>query len=142
VVKAGEYDTFVAADIPGIIKDAHLGKGLGTRFLRHIERTEILLHLVEMTTEEGIDPFEHFEEINRELRSFSEALGEKEQIVAATKMDLSGAEERYLKFKERLDEEGTPVCPISSVTGRGIKELKFIVINKLKALKETGVRTT
>jgi GTP-binding protein len=141
VVKAGDFETFVAADIPGLIKNAHLGKGLGIRFLRHIERTALLLHLVDISQEAGGDPVQRFREINEELDSFSAALGEKEQIVAATKMDLPGAEGEFRKFKEFMDREGIQVYPVSAVTGAGVERLVYAINDSLKTLRETNVGT-
>lgn len=139
VVQAGDFDTFVAADLPGLIKGAHLGKGLGVRFLRHIERTDLLVHLVDMSEEKGGDPLQRFHEINDELNSFSIALGEKEQIAVATKMDVFNGEERCLKLEEGLKEEGIPVFPISSVTGFGLNKLIYAIMSRLKTLRNAEI---
>ncbi len=139
VVKAGDFESFLAADIPGLIKDAHLGKGLGIRFLRHIERTELLVHLVDTSEGSEDDPLKRYHEINRELRRFSTALGGREQIVAATKIDLSRAGELLHEFQARMDDEGVEVYPISSVTGEGLKELVYAIMSRLKRLRETRV---
>lgn len=139
VVQAGDFDTFVAADLPGLIKGAHLGKGLGVRFLRHIERTDLLVHLVDMSDEKVGDPLQRFHEINEELNSFSIALGEKEQIAVATKMDVSNGEERCLKLTESLKEEGIPVFPISSVTGFGLDKLIYAIMSRLKTLRNAEI---
>jgi len=136
VVKAGEFQSFIAADIPGLIKDAHLGKGLGMRFLRHIERTRLLVHLVDISERDGSHPYRRFKEINEELRCFSKALGEKEQVVVATKMDLPVAEENFSKFKELMNKEGHELYPVSSVTGRGLKELIYAIMDRLKTLQK------
>jgi len=136
VVKAGEFQSFVAADIPGLIKDAHLGKGLGMRFLRHIERTRLLVHLVDISERDESYPSRRFREINEELKCFSKALGEREQVVVATKMDLPIAEENFSKFKELMNMEGYELYPISSVTGRGLKELVYAIMDRLKTLQE------
>ena len=139
VVKAGDFESFLAADIPGLIRDAHLGKGLGIRFLRHIERTELLVHLVDTSEGSEDDPLKRYHEINRELRRFSTALGGREQIVAATKIDLSRAGELLHEFQARMDDEGVEVYPISSVTGEGLKELVYDIMSRLKRLRETRV---
>lgn len=142
VVKAGDFESFVASDIPGLIKGAHLGKGLGIRFLRHIERTQLLVHLVDMSQGTEGDPMQRFREINEELRCFSQALAEKEQIVVAAKMDLPGAEEHLRKFKELMDGEGLEVRVylISSVTGLGLKELIYAIMSRLKMHGEMSVK--
>ncbi|MGD8345050.1 MAG: GTPase ObgE [Desulfobacterales bacterium] len=121
VVETDWGDPFVVADIPGLIEGAHEGAGLGTRFLRHIERTRILIHLIDVG---GIDvghPRRHFKTVNRELKSFNPQLTEKPQIVALNKMDLPGAAKAAEAFVAALDPE--PVFLISAKENRGIKRL-------------------
>ena len=112
--------TFVACDIPGLIEGAHEGKGLGFEFLRHIERTRILLHLVDLAAVDGRDPVAAFEQLNRELAAYSGALAEKPQIIVANKMDLPDARERLAAFTQAV---GVTVWPISCATGAGIPAL-------------------
>jgi GTP-binding protein len=123
VVKYGEYKSFVVADIPGLIEGAHLGMGLGTRFLRHVERTSVLLHIIDIST----DPFEgalkDFETINNELASFNPAMAEKPQIVAINKIDLTATKERIEKETDIFKKKGIKIFPFSAVTGEGVKEL-------------------
>jgi GTP-binding protein len=121
VVETDWGDPFVVADIPGLIEGAHEGAGLGTRFLRHIERTRILIHLIDVG---GIDvghPRRHFKTVNRELKSFNPQLTEKPQIVALNKMDLPSAAKAAEAFVAALDPE--PVFLISAKENRGIKRL-------------------
>jgi GTP-binding protein len=123
VVKVGDYSSFVMADIPGLIEGAHTGVGLGDDFLRHIERTKVIIHVLDISGIEGRDPLEDFRRINQELEKFNEKLMERSQIVAANKMDLPDSEENFLKVKEVLEAEGYEVYPISAATGKGLKEL-------------------
>lgn len=123
VVDMGEGSGFVVADIPGIIEGAHEGVGLGHAFLRHVERTRILLHIVDVSGIEGRDPVEDFHAINRELKLYSEKLAEKPQIVLANKADLPMFEEQYVAFKEEMESLGHKVFPISAATKQGIQEV-------------------
>ncbi len=126
VVRVGDR-TFVAADIPGLIEGAHEGKGLGHEFLRHIERTKLLLHLID-ASEPYLDPLEAFKKINRELRLYSEKLSEKPQIVVLSKIDA--ADRKQLEKAERkLKALNLPVFKISAVTGEGVKDLLNFLAN-------------
>lgn len=131
VVVLDEERSFVAADLPGLIEGASEGKGLGDKFLKHIERTKVLLHLVDVGTEENADPFKIFKGINEELKAYNPSLLKKPQIVVPTKMDLPGAEERFQKLKKAL-EKRYPIFPISAWRKRGIKELLEGVWNILQ----------
>jgi GTP-binding protein len=123
------YDTnFVVADIPGLIDGAHLGRGLGDRFLRHIERTKLLIHLIDVATLEGRSPYEDYKKLNRELRLYSPALGEKNQIIALNKIDMA-SEEVIAALKKRFRKK---IYPISALTGEGVKELVSEVVKKLE----------
>lgn len=119
------FDTsFVMADIAGIIEGAHQGAGLGHKFLKHIERTKVLIHVVDVSGSEGRDPAEDFEKINDELRKYSPSLMKKPQIVAANKTDLLEAgDERYEEFRKFAEGKGYEVFPVSAASGKGIKEL-------------------
>jgi len=123
VVSADDDKTFVVADIPGLIEGAHLGHGLGIQFLRHIERTRLLAHLVDVS-ETGRDPVEDFEIIMTELASFSEDLAHKPMILVATKIDAAQDEERVTALKKLARRKKMPFFAISAVTGEGIAKLK------------------
>lgn len=124
VVSLGDHRTFVVADIPGLIEGAHLGHGLGTQFLRHIERTRLLAHLVDVSEASGRDPVHDFEVVVEELGSFSEALTAKPMIVVATKMDAAQDRARVESLKKVAEERSLPFYAISSVTGEGVERLK------------------
>ena len=119
IVELSGYRRFVIADIPGLIEGAHEGAGLGDAFLRHIERTRILLHMVDICPPAG-DPREAYRTIKAELRQYSPALADKPMIVAANKMDLTGSEEGLRRLADELDVD---VIPISAVTGGGLEGL-------------------
>ena len=121
VVETGWSDPFVVADIPGLIEGAHAGAGLGTQFLRHIERTRILIHLIDAGTIDPEHPLEHLKTVNRELKSFNPRLMQKPQIVVLNKMDLPGAREAADAFEAALGTE--PVILISALKKRGLKRL-------------------
>ncbi|WP_027338581.1 GTPase ObgE [Halonatronum saccharophilum] len=123
VVKVGDYSSFVMADIPGLIEGAHSGVGLGDDFLRHIERTKVIIHVIDASGIEGRDPLKDFERINLELKKFNEKLLERPQIVAANKMDISQGAQNIDKIKEELEAKGYEVYPISAVTGEGVEDL-------------------
>ncbi len=134
VVDMGEGSGFVVADIPGIIEGAHEGVGLGHKFLRHVERTRVLLHIVDVSGIEGRDPLADFDAINNELKLYSPKLAEKPQIVLANKMDIPSFEENYEKFKETLEERGYQVFPISAATRQGMKEVLNLTWETLSKL--------
>ena len=123
VVDLGERGTFVACDIPGLIEGAHEGKGLGTQFLRHLERTRLLVHVVDLAGVDGHDPVEAFHQVNRELEAYSAALGERVRVVAANKMDLPEAAANLAAFNASVADARLQVCPISCATGQGLREL-------------------
>ena len=119
------FDTgFGMADIAGIIEGAHLGTGLGHKFLKHIERCKMLIHVVDVSGSEGRDPREDFDKINEELKQYSEKLIRKPQIVAANKIDLIGPDSpEYLQFKEYVEEKGYKVFPMSAPAKTGVREI-------------------
>ena len=123
VVDLGDFRTFVIADIPGLIEGAHEGHGLGDRFLRHIERTMLLLHLVDVSSASGRDSVSDYEVINRELAAYNAALATREQIVVATKIDALDEPERLEQLKDCAARDARQFFAISSVTGQGVREL-------------------
>lgn len=134
VVKADDNRSFVVADMPGLIEGAHTGAGLGHQFLRHIERTRLLVHLLDLSGATGRDPLEDFDIINKEIASFNPKLAELPQIVALTKMDVPGAEENSAPVARTLRERGYEVHQISAVTGQGVDELVYAIAEKLDKL--------
>lgn len=138
VVEVGDGRSFVMADLPGLIEGAHEGVGLGHEFLRHVERTRIIVHVVDMAGTEGRDPFEDWEKINDELTLYNAKLEERPQIVAANKMDMPGAEEYLAEFKRRLAETGRDIAvyPISAIAKSGVQELLYKVADLLETIPE------
>ncbi len=139
VVDLGDFRTFVVADIPGLIEGAHQGAGLGDRFLRHIERTKLLLHLVDVSSFSGREPVEDYLTVNRELRSYNPALASRPQIVVATKIDALDDRARLELLREQAAAEGLAFFAISSVTNQGTQELVAAIaarLDELKALSE------
>jgi GTPase len=124
VAQVSGFRSFVVADIPGLIEGAHLGHGLGIQFLRHIERTRLLAHLVDVSDASGRDPVEDFEIVMRELASFSEELAAKPMIVVASKMDAAQDVERVASLRDLARTRGLDYFEISSATGQGIETLK------------------
>ena len=133
-VVAADEESFVAADIPGLIEGSHEGAGLGLQFLRHIERTRMLLHVVDVSGVEGRDPVTDFDLINAELAHYSEALAQKPQIVAANKTDLPTAAENVGRLTDHASKRNVEVYPISAATGAGVKELLRAVMRMLPSL--------
>ncbi len=136
VVSVGDYRTFVVADIPGLIEGASEGAGLGDRFLRHVERTKLILHLVDVSSISGRDPVEDYEIINNELANYDEDLSERPQIVVATKLDALDDEERLENLRKRAESDGKDFLEISAVTNQGTQELIFVVSQRLDEIKE------
>ena len=133
VVRVGPEQSFVCADIPGLIEGAAEGVGLGHAFLRHVERCRLLLHVVDVSGCEGRDPKQDFEQINHELVGFSAELAERPQIVLGNKCDIA-TEEQIADFKAYVEEKGYTFMPISAATRQGIDKLPAIVYNRLKEL--------
>lgn len=136
VVDMGEGNAFVIADIPGIIEGAHEGVGLGHEFLRHVERTRVLLHFVDVSGSEGRNPIEDVHTINNELLSYSEKLAEKPQIIVANKTDILQSAEDFENFKAAMESEGYTVFAISAATRKGINELLYFTYKFLSELPE------
>lgn len=123
VVAYKNYRSFVIADIPGLIEDAHAGAGLGHRFLKHLERTGLLLHILDISWMPERDPIREYEALNRELSLFNPELAEKTQIIVINKIDLPQVEENLPQVLPWFSGQGLKVFPISTITGRGIQEL-------------------
>ena len=134
VVDLGDFRTFVIADIPGLIEGAHAGAGLGDRFLRHIERTKLLLHLVDVSSVSGREPVADYETVNRELASYNPELALRPQFVVATKIDALDEPERLESLKVRAQEDQKPFFAISSATGAGVRQLVNAISAKLDEL--------
>jgi GTP-binding protein len=141
VVSTDDERTFVVADIPGLIEGAHEGHGLGIQFLRHVERTRLLAHLVDVS-DTGRDPVHDFEVILAELASFSDDLAKKPMIVVATKMDAAQDPKRVAALQRLAKKRGMPFFKISSVTGDGIKELKRAMAERVLIPSETPAPET
>lgn len=135
VVKIEEGQSFVIADIPGLIEGAHEGVGLGHDFLRHVERTRVLVHVLDGSGIEGRNPIEDFYSINEELLKYNPKLGEKPQIIVANKMDLPQAEEWLIKIKEEFEPKGYKVYSISAATREGINKLKYGIWEALSTVE-------
>ncbi|MGI8811721.1 MAG: GTPase ObgE [Pyrinomonadaceae bacterium] len=134
VVDMGDFKTFVVADIPGLIEGASEGAGLGDRFLRHVERTKLMLHLVDVSSISGRDPIEDYEIINRELAAYNEDLAARPQIIVATKIDALDEPERLELLRAKAESDGTPFFAISSVTNVGVRELVVAIARRLDAI--------
>jgi GTPase len=137
VVQLDDFRSFVVADIPGLIEGAHLGHGLGTQFLRHIERTKLLVHLVDVSEASGRDPVEDFETVMSELASFSEDLAKKPMLVVASKIDAAQDRARIDSLKRLAEERGLPYFEISSVTGKGLEALKHAIAERVLSGRST-----
>jgi GTP-binding protein len=135
VVDVGDGRSFVMADLPGLIEGAHEGQGLGHQFLRHVERTKVIVHVIDMAATEEREPWEDFQTINQELKLYNEKLATRPMVVAANKMDLPGAEENLAKFREQLDPE-IPIFPVSGVTKEGVQKLLYKVADLLDTIPE------
>ncbi|MBE6151787.1 MAG: GTPase ObgE [Firmicutes bacterium] len=133
VVKASNDRSFVVADLPGLIEGASLGEGLGDRFLRHIERTRVIAHIIDISGFEGRDPYEDYMIINNELRTFNEKIIKKPQIVIANKIDLPGALENLEEFKKKVD---VPIYPVSALTVKGLEHVINILADMLDGIKK------
>lgn len=143
MVTTSDGRSFAVADLPGLIEGASQGVGLGTQFLRHIERTRVILHVIDMSGMEGRDPYEDYQAINQELATHNLRLLERPQIIVANKMDMPESEENLVKFKEQLAKEQTdefadplPIFPISGVTRKGIDALLSATADLLEVTSE------
>jgi GTP-binding protein len=132
IVELTDFRRFVLADIPGLIEGAHSGAGLGFEFLKHIERTRIIVHILDIMPTDGSEPAENYYAIRRELEQYSEALAQKVEIIAANKTDLDPDGKTVKDLRDKLNET---IYPISAVTGSGIKELTEQLWQKLEQTK-------
>ncbi|MFQ5353978.1 MAG: GTPase, partial [Thermodesulfobacteriota bacterium] len=135
------FSEFVIVDIPGLVEGAHSGKGLGIGFLKHVERTSFLLHLLDLSPFTGRDPKDDFLMINKELKAFNESLAERPQVVVLNKTDITGTEAREEELLSFFRSSGINVFSISAVTGKGLDELvKFVgfELDRIKRQQEEG----
>ncbi|MCZ0702387.1 GTP-binding protein [Natronobacillus azotifigens] len=130
MVETEDNRSFVMADLPGLIEGAHEGVGLGHQFLRHVERTRVVVHVIDMAGTEGRDPYQDFLTINEELRAYDSTLLERPQIIAANKMDIPEAKENLAQFESQLEKK-YPIYPISTVMRMGLRDLLFAVADQL-----------
>lgn len=137
VVKVDDQSSFVVADIPGLIEGAHTGAGLGHEFLKHIERTKLMIHVVDVSGSEARDAIQDFEVINSELKTYNAVLAERPQVIAANKTDVPASEENLELLTKHVSQKGYKVFPISAATKKGVKELMFHVAQMLKELPDT-----
>ncbi|MDD9269851.1 GTPase ObgE [Paenibacillus sp. GCM10023248] len=138
VVDVGDGRSFVMADLPGLIEGAHEGVGLGHEFLRHVERTRVIVHVVDMSAADGRDPYEDFLKINEEVRLYNAKLEQRPQIVVANKMDMPQSEENLALFKEQLAAAGSEyeVYPISALTREGVQELLYKISDIVESIPQ------
>jgi GTP-binding protein len=137
VVDTNDQRSFVMADLPGLIEGAHEGIGLGHQFLRHVERTRLLVHIIDMAGTEGRDPYNDFLKINQELQEYDAKLMDRPQIIAANKMDMPDAEEHFKEFTAKLNED-IPVYKISALTKEGLRDILFAIADVLDTIPKTA----
>jgi GTP-binding protein len=138
VVKREDHRPFVVADIPGLIEGASKGAGLGLTFLRHVERTRLLIHLLDISERPPRDPVKDFHALSQELKAYHPSLQKKNQLVALNKIDLPSVRERAKKIKNRFERMGHPLYLISGQTGEGIDEMMEAVSQTLESISEQG----
>jgi GTP-binding protein len=141
VVALDPERSFVMADIPGLIAGAHAGRGLGTRFLKHVERTRLLLHLIDVAEHPARDPVEDYETILQELGSFSPTVAAKPMLLVASRIDAAGEGDRLFALREFCEEQGRPLYEISSTTGEGLGELLRAAWAMLEQIPRPGPAT-
>lgn len=135
MVETDDGRSFVMADLPGLIEGAHQGVGLGHQFLRHIERTRVIVHVIDMSGLEGRDPYEDYKTINAELKEYNLRLTERPQIIVASKMDMPDSEDNLAEFKKKLEDD-VKIFPISSITRTGVRELLFEIADVMEHTPE------
>ena len=136
VVKTKDNRVFIAADLPGLIEGASTGAGLGDRFLKHIERTRVIVHIIDMSGIEGRNPYDDYVNIRKELQNYSEKLYNKEEIIVANKMDMPESINNLKEFKKKVDKE---IIEISAINNTGIDELLIKIADKLDSIKEEAI---
>ncbi len=137
VVRYSDFRSFVMADIPGLIEGASDGQGLGARFLRHIERTDLFLHLVDLSGLQQGDPLENFDKINHELARYKQTLSERPMLVVFTKQDITEVRERTAELRPLFEARGYRTLAISAVTREGLAELVTVVARELDRMRQT-----
>ena len=135
MVETEDHRSFAMADLPGLIEGAHEGIGLGHQFLRHIERTRVIVHVIDMSGLEGRDPYEDYLTINEELKQYNLRLTERPQIIVANKMDMPESEENLKAFKEKVGSE-VKIFPISAISRKGLQELLFAIADLFEVTPE------
>ncbi|MDD2489765.1 MAG: GTPase ObgE, partial [Bacilli bacterium] len=131
VVKTKDNFSFVVADLPGLIEGAAQGEGLGDQFLKHIERTRIIAHIIDMSGIEGRDPYDDYVIINNELKDYSKVLSQKPQIIIANKMDIETATKNLITFKTKIN---LPIYEVSAIKGEGLEQAMLEIANQLKQI--------
>ena len=134
VVNPPTNKPFTVADLPGLIKGASLGEGLGDKFLKHIERTRVIAHIIDMSAFEGRDPYEDYVTINKELENFDKKLLDKPQIIIASKMDIEGSKDHLEEFKKKVPDK--KIFPICAITGEGLKDVLIELSNMLDKIEK------
>jgi GTP-binding protein len=134
IVELSDYRRFIMADIPGLIEGSHKGAGLGIEFLKHIERTRIIVHILDIMPADGSSPVDNYKTIRKELKLYSKALAEKQEVIVANKIDLDPDGRIVKELKKKLRKK---IYPISAVTGNGVKELTELLWKKIKETKYT-----
>ncbi|MCL6473366.1 MAG: GTPase ObgE [Firmicutes bacterium] len=140
VVSLSDGRSFVVADIPGLIKGAHIGKGLGHGFLKHIERTGVIVHILDLAGLEGRDPIEDFEAINEELRLYDPELATRPQIVAGNKIDIPEAEQNAVRVSDYMKQKDVPFYPISAAVGMGVDKLLYAIADTLDRIERAPIK--
>lgn len=136
VVSTKDHRSFVMADLPGLIQGASEGIGLGHQFLRHVERTKVIVHMIDMSGSEGRNPYEDYQIINEELKAYEHRLEDRPQIVVANKMDIPDAEDNLTIFKEQLNDTSVRIIPLSTVMHDNIDELLYAIADTLEEVKD------
>ncbi|MGE6412750.1 GTPase ObgE [Planococcus kocurii] len=135
MVETEDQRSFVMADLPGLIEGAHQGVGLGHQFLRHIERTRVIIHMIDMSGLEGRDAYDDYVTINEELKQYNMRLTERPQLIVANKMDMPDSEENLAKFREKLPEDAR-IFPISALSRKGLNNLLFAIADVIEVTPE------
>ncbi|EKU49982.1 GTPase ObgE [Staphylococcus massiliensis] len=136
VVSTKDSRSFVMADLPGLIEGASTGVGLGHQFLRHVERTKVIVHVIDMSGMEGREPYQDYVTINNELKAYEQRLEDRPQIIVANKMDIPGAEEQLETFKSQTKDQDVKIIPVSSFTRENIDELLYTIADTLDSVKD------